>query len=78
MYWVGIYNDLAESGVSWEKVKEFGWTKLKEIAGVLTQDNVDEWVDIAKQQTTLQLMQTVAGNHGISRRWWPTSRSMIL
>lgn len=58
-YWCAIYNHLAESKVPWEKVKSIGWTKLKEIAELLTIDNVDEWVAIAKSQTTLQLIETV-------------------
>lgn len=59
VYWVGIYNSLAESKVPWGKVAGLGWTKLKEIAAVLTPDNVDEWVKIAGGQTTLQLIETV-------------------
>jgi hypothetical protein len=58
-YWSAIYNHLAESKVPWEKVKGIGWTKLKEIAEVLTIENVDDWVQIASSQTTLQLIETV-------------------
>ena len=63
-YWIRIYTALAESGVAWDKVKGIGWTKLKEIAHILTPDNVDEWVEIAKAQTTLQLIETVAAATG--------------
>ncbi|WP_113155934.1 hypothetical protein [Nitratireductor sp. OM-1] len=58
-YWVGIYNNLSESKVPWSKVSHLGWTKLKEIAGVITLDNVDQWVKVAEGQTTLQLIETV-------------------
>lgn len=58
-YWVSIYNNLAESKIPWSKVKGLGWTKLKEIAEIITVDNVDEWVKIAQGQTTLQLIETV-------------------
>ncbi len=61
-YWVGIYNNLAESKVPWAKVKDIGWTKLKEIAAVITVDNVDEWVKIASEQNTITLIETVK-NH---------------
>lgn len=44
-YLIDIYNNLVESGVSWESVKGIGWTKLKDIAKYLTVDNVDEWVE---------------------------------
>ena len=59
LYWIKIYRALLESGVSWEKVKHLGWSKLKELAGVLTVENTAEWIDIAEKQTTLQLIETV-------------------
>ncbi len=59
MYLVGIYNNLVESGVAWDKVKAIGWTKLKEIAHLLTDENVDEWVERANVMTTLQLQEYV-------------------
>ena len=58
-YFIQIYNCLVESGVPWEKVKSVGWTKLKEIAKVINNDNVDEWVKIATAQTTINLIDTV-------------------
>ena len=59
MYWVAIYNSLVASGVAWEDVKEVGWTKLKEIAPVLTKANVKTWVKTAKKNSTLQLIEIV-------------------
>lgn len=59
MYLISIYNGLVESGVAWAKVSELGWTKLKELAGILTPDNVDEWVGYAKEMTTLQLQEFI-------------------
>lgn len=59
LHWVAIYNALVEAQVPWSKVKGIGWTKLKEIAEVLTPSNVEEWVKIAATQTTLQLIETV-------------------
>lgn len=44
MYLIQIYNGLVESGVAWEKVKHLGWSKLKELAVILTPENVDDWV----------------------------------
>lgn len=62
MYYIDIYNKLAESDVPWDKVKALGWTRLKEIASILTKENVDEWVKVASGQTVLQLIETVK-NH---------------
>lgn len=59
MYLIGIYNGLVESGVPWEKVKEVGWTKLKELAGLLTLENVDMWVGKAKELSTTQLIEYI-------------------
>ena len=47
------------AGLPWNKVKHIGWTKLKEIAGVVTVENVDEWVKIAKENNTISLIETV-------------------
>ena len=59
LYWIRIYRSLLESGISWDKVKHLGWTKVKELAAVMTAENADEWIDIAEQQTALQLIETV-------------------
>jgi hypothetical protein len=61
-YWIEIYNRLSNSGVPWAKVSKLGWTKLKEIARVLTIENVDEWVKVADEQNTITLIETVK-NH---------------
>lgn len=59
MYLVGIYNGLSSSGVAWDKVKGLGWTMLKELAGILTPENVDEWVDAVKDMTVLQAQEYI-------------------
>lgn len=55
MYLISIYNGLTASGVPWEKVKHFGWTKLSYLANILTLDNVDEWVAATKDMTVFAL-----------------------
>lgn len=59
MYLIAIYNSLVEAKIPWNKVKELGWTKLKELAPILTQDNVDEWAAKASEMTTLQLQDAI-------------------
>jgi hypothetical protein len=59
IYWIEIYNRLSNSGIPWEKVKDLGWTKLQIIAVVLTPENVEEWVSVAKSQNTVTLIETV-------------------
>ncbi len=64
MYLMNIYNCLVESGVEWDQVKDLGWTKLKEICGKLTLDNVDKWVELAKKCTTVQLIAEIKQRDG--------------
>jgi len=59
-HWMAVYRHLAESNVAWNKVQAVGWTKLKEIAGVVTPENVDEWVRIALENKPPQLIALVA------------------
>lgn len=61
LYLVSIYNGLVDSGVAWNKVKHLGWTKLKELANVITPDNVDHWVGVAENSTVLQLLEAIKG-----------------
>lgn len=60
MYWIQIYDSLIESGVPWSKVKAVGWTKLKDLALILTQENADEWIERALNSTVLQLQAAIA------------------
>ncbi len=59
MYLIAIYNGLVGANIPWEKVKALGWTKLKELAGILSSENVDEWVLRAENMTTLQLIEYI-------------------
>jgi DNA-binding transcriptional MerR regulator len=59
MYLMGIYTGLLNAGVAWDQVKNVGWTKLKTIIGILTKDNVDEWVQKAAAMNTISLEQAV-------------------
>jgi len=60
MHLKDIYNNLVTSGVDWNKIKKLGWTKLIHLSGVMTKENVDEWVDKCKAPTTvLQIAEMV-------------------
>lgn len=60
-YLMEIYENLATKSIPWEKVSHLGWTKLKDLAKVLTKDNVDEWVLKAEQLTVAQLLEVIKG-----------------
>ncbi|QIG66701.1 putative ribonuclease E/G family protein [Rhizobium phage RHph_TM16] len=51
MYQIGIYKDLVASGVSYTAVSGVPWSKLKEIASVISPENVEEWVKSATDNT---------------------------
>ena len=57
MYLIQIYVGLVESGVPWDEVAVLGWTKLKELASVMSLSNYAEWVDKASKMTVLQLQE---------------------
>lgn len=55
MYLIKIYEELTESGVDYGQIAHLGWTKIKELAPVMTEDNVDEWIGIAEDLNVIQL-----------------------
>lgn len=59
LYLVSIYNHIVGAGIPYEKVKDLGWTKLRELAPVLTAENVDEWVKTVDGMNTLQLIEEI-------------------
>lgn len=59
MYWVQIYNDLLKSEIAFESVEDIGWSKLKEISGMLTPENADEWLQRAREMSLKQLIEYV-------------------
>ena len=54
MYMIAIYRDLTSSGVPWSTVSGIGWSKLKEISGILNQGNAVEIVGIVEPLTIHQ------------------------
>lgn len=54
-YLMDIYTNLVTKQIPWEKVAHLGWTKLKDLAPVLTPENVDTWVEKAKNATVIEL-----------------------
>jgi hypothetical protein len=64
-YLISIYTELVEKQIPWDKVGPLGWTKVKDlaVAGVLTPENVDEWVEKAKGLTVLELQNLLKGGN---------------
>jgi len=55
-YLISIYDNLVTKQIPWEKVSHLGWTKIKELAPVITPENVDEWVAKAEKCTVMELL----------------------
>ncbi len=58
-YLVSIYNNILESGIKWDQVKDIGWAKMKVISGILTPDNIEEWVEKASSMNRATLENEV-------------------
>lgn len=54
-YLMEIYENLVSKHIPWEKVQILGWSKLKDLAKHLTPENVDEWVEKAKNVSVTEL-----------------------
>jgi hypothetical protein len=59
MYLISIYKHLVEKQIPWNAVKDVGWTKLKELAPILTAKNVEMWVNRSKKLTVMQLQEAI-------------------
>jgi hypothetical protein len=57
MYLMNIYNSIVEAEIPWSKIEMLAWSKLKEVADILTLDNVDEWVAKIMGPPELTVMQ---------------------
>jgi len=63
-YLIQIYDNLVTKQIPWDKVGHLGWTKLKDLAPVLTPENVDEWVAKAEKCTVLELQALLKAGQG--------------
>ena len=53
------YDAIVKSGVTWAKVKHLGWTKLNAIAGVLDEENADDWIEKASDCSRAEIKKLV-------------------
>lgn len=65
-YLADVYTKLVNAEVPWAKVKHLGWTKLRHLARLLSEDNVnvDEWIDKAAVMNVQQLQDAVREHLG--------------
>jgi len=58
-YLVSIYDNLVTKMIPWDKVSHLGWTKLKDLAPIITPENVDDWVAKAEKLTVVELQAAI-------------------
>jgi len=58
-YLVSIYDNLVTKQIPWDKVSHLGWTKLKDLAPIITPETVDEWVAKAEKVTVVELQALI-------------------
>jgi len=58
-YSISIYENLVNSEIPFEKCKGIKWSKLKEIAPVMTKDTADVWIEKAKEMNVSNLIEAV-------------------
>lgn len=58
-YLISIYDNLVTKQIPWEKVSHLGWTKLKDLAPIITAENVDEWVAKAEKCSVVELQALI-------------------
>lgn len=63
-YLISIYTNLVDKQIPWEKVSHLGWTKLKDLAPILTLVNLDEWVAKATPCTVMELQAMLKATVG--------------
>lgn len=61
-YLIDIYTHLTSKNIPWEKVANLGWSKLKDLAPILTLANLEEWIKKAEALTVLELQAALKAN----------------
>lgn len=63
MYFVDIWKRTKELKINKTKLQQIGWTKAKEIVGVMDEENAEELMDLAKGKSTKELQEAVAESY---------------
>jgi hypothetical protein len=58
-YLISIYDNLVTKMIPWEKLSHLGWTKIKELAPVITLDTMDGWIEKAEKLSVVELIAVI-------------------
>ncbi|WP_333884437.1 hypothetical protein [Sphingobium yanoikuyae] len=64
-YWVGIDRAFEGLGVSEERLRAIGWTKLKELSGHISKVNAKELLQLAEKHTAKDLERVLGGEESM-------------
>jgi hypothetical protein len=59
MYLVEIWDKVKTLNIPKERLAKLGWTKMKDLAAVITEENYKEWLSRAEKMTTRELTDAV-------------------
>ena len=63
MYLIDIYYKWNKFGLSVEKVASIGWAKAAKIAAVMSEDNAEELLELAEENTVADLIENIKANY---------------
>lgn len=67
-YLMDIYTYLVDKQIPWESVSHIGWTKLKDLAPIITLENLAHWVEKAETLTVSELQQLIKGTDAVEEK----------
>ena len=60
MYYIAVYTGMIECNLTWEQVKNVGWTKLMKLLPILTADNADGYLKkVAEDDMTVKQVEAL-------------------
>jgi hypothetical protein len=71
-YFIAIYEKLRDLSLTAETFRGVGWTKLRALVRVLTEDNVEHWADLARKNSKSELEKLVQAEVAKSGNKTPT------
>jgi len=68
LYLAAIYESVIDLGLTWQELRPVGWSKLKELVGVVDRDNARDWLATAAAEgmTVLKLHALVQEAKGVA------------
>jgi hypothetical protein len=76
-YLISIYDNLVTKQIPWDKVSHLGWTRLKDLAPILTPETVDEWVAKAEKLTVRELKALIDAGKGEGEKTAKTTADVV-